>query len=58
MFNVTEFPTRISDELRSAVDSIFVYGSRDSSFTVPPIFNDLSDQEVQYHVLEKIFLND
>ena len=58
MFNATDFSTRISDELCSAVDGISVYGSWVSFFTVAPIFNDLSDHEVQYHVLEKTFLND
>jgi hypothetical protein len=58
VFNVIDFPNRVSDETVSAVDSIFVYGSRVNLFTVAPIFNDLTDHEVLYHVLEKIFLDD
>jgi hypothetical protein len=45
MFNVINFPVRISDESGSVVDSIFVYGSRVSFFIVAPIFNDLSDHD-------------
>ena len=58
MFSVTDFPTRICEELISAVDSIFLDGSRINPFTVVPTFNSLSDNEVQYFVLDKIFVND
>lgn len=47
MLNVIDFPTTISDGSVSAVDSIFVNGSRVSLFTIAPS-SVLSDHEVQY----------
>jgi len=58
MFNVIDFPTRICDESISADDSILLDGSRIKLLAVAPTFNSLSDHEVQYLVLDKIFVND
>jgi hypothetical protein len=58
MFNVTDILTRICDESVSADDSIFLDGSRINLLAVVPIFNSLSDHEVQCLVLDKILVND
>jgi hypothetical protein len=46
------------DESISADDSIFLDDSRINLFTLAPIFNILSDHEVQYLLLDIIFVND
>jgi len=56
-FNVTDFPTRICDDSILADYSIFLDGSRINLLAVAPIFNILSDHEVQYLVLDLSMIN-
>jgi hypothetical protein len=58
MFNVIYFPTRINERSGSAIDGVFIDGSRVNLFTVASICYGLSDHEAQHIVLEKIFSNE
>jgi hypothetical protein len=47
LFSTVDFPTRIQNKSRSAIDNIFIYYSRLGTFSLAPICNGISDHDAQ-----------
>jgi exonuclease III len=55
LFQVVDFPTRITKDSSTAIDSIFLNYSRLNIFQVFSIINGLSDHDAQYLILNSFF---
>jgi endonuclease/exonuclease/phosphatase family metal-dependent hydrolase len=49
-----DFPTRITQNISTAIDNIFIDKTKNSDYTIEPIINGLSDHDVQELVLHNI----
>jgi hypothetical protein len=57
LYYIVDFPSRFNKTSCSTVDNIFIDNSRHNMFKVFPITNDFSDHDVQYFILNNVFLN-
>jgi hypothetical protein len=55
IFHTVEFPTRISKNTGTAIDSNFIDNARINSFKLTPIINGWSDHDAQCLVINNIF---
>ena len=55
MLQTVNFPTRIQNNCRSAIDNIFINKSQLHLHNVLPLYNGLSDHDAQYLVLKNFF---
>jgi hypothetical protein len=55
LFHVVDSPTRMTKDLGTAIDNIFIDFSRWNSFQIFPLINGLSDHEAQYLCINNIF---
>jgi hypothetical protein len=55
-FSTVDFPTRIENQSKSAIDNRFIDYSRLGALEVTPISNDLSHHDTQFNLIHEIML--
>jgi exonuclease III len=56
LFSTADFPTRIQNTSKSAIDNIFIDHSRSGTFNLAPICNGISDHDTQLILIHDIGL--